>query len=888
MSVRQRGTMSKSEEQGRTARLAAWSPWLLVGGWVLFHAANNWIWLVQNVTWTGWDKARHLAWSLQYSHLLGQLSIRSLFQVMVGDSIRPPFFAASASVMYALFGRTADVATMVNVIYMTIALAATYGIGRRWGGRWLGLVSVALLSIFPMFYAMSRYFYLEFALAAMVTLNVYLLLATEGFRRRGVSLLFGLSLGLGLLTKRTSAVFLIGPVIAVVLASSLIPTAWQRLKQRPKLHGRNALVALLGGLALSALWYLPNRDMAQTLILGNALFFIWWALASLAIYFVLLRAAPLSNAFAAFFIGASLASTWYLAHVEFVQRVALYGYGVDDPRGRALRLNSPDTYLYYVRELVNQHLSLVLFGVLVAVLLVAIIVVLRQQKSVGRVLQQIRLEGWAVLAWIGGAYLMLTFSIYDESRAFTPVLPAIALLMGAAFLKLPWRRVRLGLLSLVLIFGLLQFAVISYEGANRLLLPRMFTLPVLGPSNVFAQGVYIQLPDEGQTDRGFWIQQDVLARVDQRRLELGRDDINLGLFINTTQINFGSFNYLVLTEYPRLQVDSPIANLEESTANSFLFRYDCVLVGPMDEGATRPQIDLLQTILDDPSNLFAQAYELDTTYSLPDGNTVFLYRQRSPLPTGYPVEYVTALAERLDEQTRAGDALILTPPALVYPFVAHYAGPAQVYPAAASAEELGGIAGQHQRIFLVLGDAASGEEVGPAQDWLNQHAFRASHQWSDSLQVVTYGTVAGQPPSVPSVEADISLGNSVRLTGYDLPARDWHAGDIVPLTLFWQGQLPPQEDYQVFVHLIGVDGQPVAQTDSAPAGGSRPTSGWRQGETIVDRHGLLLPDTLPAGHYELRMGMYRPSDGQRLPVVEADGQALGDSFPLGLLTVTLP
>jgi 4-amino-4-deoxy-L-arabinose transferase-like glycosyltransferase len=195
--------MTEVKENGREAVWARVAPGLVVAGLVLFHAINNWIWLLENVTWTGWDKARHLAWSLQYNYLLGQFSLRSLFQVMVSDAIRPPFFAASASILYALFGRSADVATMVNVIYMAITLSATYGVGRRWGGRWSGLVSVVLLAFFPMFYAMSRYFYLEFALTAMVTLNVYLLLATDGFRRRGFSLLFGLSLGLGMLTKRT-------------------------------------------------------------------------------------------------------------------------------------------------------------------------------------------------------------------------------------------------------------------------------------------------------------------------------------------------------------------------------------------------------------------------------------------------------------------------------------------------------------------------------------------------------------------------------------------------------------------------------------------------------------------------------------------------------------
>lgn len=883
--------MSGTRKSGRLAGWTPLAPWLVVAGLVLFHAVNNWLWLLENVTWTGWDKARHLAWSLHYNYLLGHFSIRSLFQIMVSDAIRPPFFAASASVMYALLGRSADVATMVNVIYMAIALAATYALGRRWGGengRSQGLVSVLLLASFPMFYAMSRHFYIEFALTAMVALTVLLLLATNGFRRRGMSLLFGLSLGLGMLTKRTFGVFAVGPVIVVVLASGLIPMAWQRLKRRPKLYWGKALLAWLVGLALAALWYLPNREMVKTLILGDALFFIWWTLAALAIYFVALPAAPLANAFAAFFLGAGLASVWYLAHVEFVDRVALYAYGVDDPRGRALRLNDPDTYLYYVRKLVNEHLSLLLFGILVAILVVAIVVVLRRQKSIWKALRQIRLEGWTVLAWIVGAYLLLTFSIYDESRAFTPVLPAVALLMGAAFAKLPWRRLRLGLLSLALIFGLLQFCVLSYEAANRLLPPRTFDLPIWGRTGVFAQSVYIQLPDEGQTDRRYWIQPDVLARLERRRIELGRDNLSLGLFINTRQINFGSFNYLILTGYPNLRVDSPIADLDESTAYPLLFAYDEVLIGPMDEGVTRPQIDLLQTILADPANLFAQAFELETGYLLPDGDTVYLYRQSHPLPADYPVEYVANLADQLDGETRSGDAILLTPPALVYPFVAHYEGAATVYLALHTEAEMTAIAARHRRLFLVVGDTAAGEAQGLAQDWLNQHAFRASHRWADSLQLITYGLVAGQPAATPGVEVGARLADSIRLGGYDLPAHSWPAGGIVPLTLFWQRLAPIAEDYQVFVHLLGADGRVVAQTDCGPVGGLRPTSGWQEGETVVDRHGLPLPDALPPGEYELRLGLYRPAGGDRLPVVSAAGQALGDSISLGPLTVTSP
>jgi hypothetical protein len=89
----------------------------------------------------------------------------------------------------------------------------------------------------------------------------------------------------------------------------------------------------------------------------------------------------------------------------------------------------------------------------------------------------------------------------------------------------------------------------------------------------------------------------------------------------------------------------------------------------------------------------------------------------------------------------------------------------------------------------------------------------------------------------------------------------------------------------VFVHLLDEKGQLVAQTDSAPAGGSRPTSSWGEGEVIVDRHGVLLGDELAPGTYELRVGMYLPATGARLPVQDTEGKPLGDSLSLETVEV---
>jgi 4-amino-4-deoxy-L-arabinose transferase-like glycosyltransferase len=186
---------------------------------VLFHAVNNWRWLTANVTVLGWDVPSHLGTSFIYNDMLRPLNLRTLFSAVVWHPNRPPLFFLSAIPLYRLAGVSADVGTMVNVLYLAVLFGSVYSIGRRLGGRSVGLLAAFVVATLPMIYAISRFFYLELALTAMVTLSIYLLLASEGFENRLASLLFGLSFGLGLLTKRTYLVFLFaGPGSGLVSA----------------------------------------------------------------------------------------------------------------------------------------------------------------------------------------------------------------------------------------------------------------------------------------------------------------------------------------------------------------------------------------------------------------------------------------------------------------------------------------------------------------------------------------------------------------------------------------------------------------------------------------------------------------------------------------------
>jgi hypothetical protein len=94
-------------------------------------------------------------------------------------------------------------------------------------------------------------------------------------------------------------------------------------------------------------------------------------------------------------------------------------------------------------------------------------------------------------------------------------------------------------------------------------------------------------------------------------------------------------------------------------------------------------------------------------------------------------------------------------------------------------------------------------------------------------------------------------------------------GSAFPIELHWQTAAPLRENYHIFIHLLDTQGQIMTQTDGQPGQWMRPTSTWAVGESIVDRHGLWIPPETAPGSYLLLVGVYRPTDGQRLPL--ADG-----------------
>jgi 4-amino-4-deoxy-L-arabinose transferase-like glycosyltransferase len=134
---------------------------------------------------------------------------------------------------------------------------------------------------------------------------------------------------------------------------------------------------------------------------------------------------------------------------------------------------------------------------------------------------------------------------------------------------------------------------------------------------------------------------------------------------------------------------------------------------------------------------------------------------------------------------------------------------------------------------------------------------------------------------------DATFGTALRLRGVTIQ-REQSRLTVLPA---WDVQSRPESDYRVFVHLLDASGQRVAQIDVAPGGDNAPpTSQWEAGQQISVPLPLGLPSDLPAGSYQLVMGVYETPSTARLTLTGgtlADPAIAGDNA-LVLETVVVP
>jgi 4-amino-4-deoxy-L-arabinose transferase-like glycosyltransferase len=240
----------------------------------------------------------------------------------------------------------------------------------------------------------------------------------------------------------------------------------------------------------------------------------------------------------------------------------------------------------------------------------------------------------------------------------------------------------------------------------------------------------------------------------------------------------------------------------------------------------------------------------------------------------------------------AEDAVILVAPGQMDVFSQYDHGPAPVYPLpedrpmdrAKTQAQLESILQSARRIYAIYWATEQADPEGFIESYLGQRAFKAWDVWVGSLRFVAYS--AAPPPEVVPFEQPARFGDVILLEGAGYSRAPLQPGDIASVRLQWLATAPLATRYKVTLQLLDPANQVLAQVDSEPAGGTRPTTSWTPGEPVMDSYGLAIPLATPPGDYPLILAMYDAATGERLPVT-GDGSQ-GDYLFLGHITIEPP
>ncbi len=246
----------------------------IVGG----VAAANYSWLSANWVPPHWDQASHMLSALGYHEVLATcfstangvlrgVAHCARLLASVDQFVYGPLFPLAGGAWIFAAGSSVTALAMTNLPFLAMMVGSVYLLGRQMHSRAAGVLAALLLCAYPLVLTTSREFMLEFALLAFTTAAVALLVLSNGFASRTLTLVFGAVTGLAILTKFTFLPFVAGPFLfeAGRLAVHI------RRQRLPAGEGRRRIAsvvyACLIALAVAALWYGPNRHNFATALL---------------------------------------------------------------------------------------------------------------------------------------------------------------------------------------------------------------------------------------------------------------------------------------------------------------------------------------------------------------------------------------------------------------------------------------------------------------------------------------------------------------------------------------------------------------------------------------------------------------------------------------------
>ncbi len=186
-----------------------------------------------------------------------------------------------------------------------------------------------------------------------------------------------------------------------------------------------------------------------------------------------------------------------------------------------------------------------------------------------------------------------------------------------------------------------------------------------------------------------------------------------------------------------------------------------------------------------------------------------------------------------------------------------------------AAQQLERIVFGRPRVFVLYYAERDADPNGWYERWLALNSAKIDERWVGNIRLALYsGSGTGDV-----LAREVALGDGIVLERAEADLT--RADGVIPLRLRWRAERDVGARYKVFVHVGAADAPPVAQSDSEPVAGLRPTNTWKAGDVIDDMRGVWLQPGIAPGNWRLYVGLYDSATGQRLGERIELGQVTG-------------
>ena len=230
-----------------------WKNEIILTAMILTFVSVNLIWFRLDQAPPMWDQSHYLMNSEQLFRTLteeGWVSFFKAYTTVFGT--KAPLITVLPIPLYYLLGNTYESALYINLIFILICSIYLYKLTSRVADEKAALISVFILNTFPLAFAMSREFLVEYGLMTLVVSWMYHIVRLDTDNSRLDALALGIIIGLGMLMKISFVIYIAFPTIF------LIALKLARLKRLPENWLHNLLIIGLVGAAIASPWYFRN------------------------------------------------------------------------------------------------------------------------------------------------------------------------------------------------------------------------------------------------------------------------------------------------------------------------------------------------------------------------------------------------------------------------------------------------------------------------------------------------------------------------------------------------------------------------------------------------------------------------------------------------------